>query len=97
MAGETIQEQFERFHEKHPDVYDLFKRFAWQLRMAGRPRFGAKAIYERIRWERMTSSAGDEEEVAKLPNNYTSRYVRLLIEEDESFAGFFRLARLRAR
>lgn len=93
----SIQEQFEAFHRRHPDVFELFRRYAWDLRHAGRKRFGAKAIMERIRWDRMTSSAGDPAEVAKIPNNYTSRYVRLLIEQDGSFAGFFRLARLRAR
>lgn len=88
----TIQEQFEAFHRAHPDVYELFKRFAQELRAAGRPHYGAKAILERVRWHYATSSASAEE--FKINNNYTSRYARLLIAECPEFADFFETRRL---
>ncbi|HEY7328515.1 MAG TPA: hypothetical protein VH592_12780 [Gemmataceae bacterium] len=92
----TIQERFEQFHAHHPDVYELFKRFAFELRCAGRQKYGAKSIMERIRWHVATSSAGDEEEEFKLNNIFTSRYVRLLINEHPEFAEFFELRRLQS-
>ena len=90
----TIQERFEAFHAAHPDVYALFRRFAGELRAAGRTRFGAKALAERIRWHYATTSGGGPD--FKLNNNFVSRYARLLAADDPAFEGFFERRRLRA-
>lgn len=90
----TIQERFERFHAGHPDVYSLFKRFAFELLRTGHRRYGAKSIMERIRWHVATSSGASED--FKLNNIYTSRYARMLIEEHPEFEGFFELRALQA-
>lgn len=82
----TIQAAFERFHAAHPDVFELFERYADQLLQAGRGHYGAKAIIERIRFDFATSSA---EEEFKTNNSFTSRYVRLLIQKRPEFADFF--------
>jgi len=90
----SIQQRFLLFHAAHPDVYALFKRFAFELRAAGRRCYGAKSLFERIRWHYATTSAkaGD----FKLNNVFSSRYARLLIAECPQFDGFFELRRLRA-
>jgi hypothetical protein len=91
----TIQERFEAFIAEHPDVPALFERFAREAREAGRKRFGAKAIAERIRWYFATSTTGD---VPKLNNDFTSRLARRLAEQEpETFGnGFFEFRELRA-
>ena len=38
------------FHLDNPEVFELFCRFAREAKAAGRERFGAHAIGERIRW-----------------------------------------------
>ena len=94
MKG-TLQERFEAFHAAHPEIYDEFKRLAERLYHQGRPHYGAKAIFEYIRLNRaLDGRAGDEE--YKINNNYTSRYVRVLIEEDHRFGAFFELRQLRS-
>lgn len=86
----SIQERFERFHAEHPEVYELFVRFASELRRAGRERYGAKSIAERIRWHYATSGGPD----FKLNNVFVSRYARKIIDEHPEFAGFFETRRL---
>jgi len=84
----NIVEKFFEYHKQNPEVYEMFKRFAYEARKRWR-HFGAKAIFERLRWETNVSSTGD----FKLNNNFPSAYSRLLILEDPSFRGFFELRR----
>lgn len=90
--GLTIQQEFEWFDRSNPEVYKLFKRFALAAKRSGRERFGAKAIVERIRWEYALRTDHPD---FKMPNNFTARYVRKLIEDMPEFEGFFALAKLR--
>ena len=92
-ATDPIQATFDKFHADHPDIYEMFKRFARQLRGAGRERYGAKSIMERIRWELATSSSGVDDGF-KINNNFTSRYARKLIVDDPTFESFFETRKL---
>ena len=83
---ETIQSAFLTFHYNNPQVYDLFKKFAYEARDAGFRHIGAKAIAERIRWQTMLETHGGG---WKVNNNYVSRYVRMLLDECPFFRGFF--------
>jgi len=89
----SIQEDFERFHASHPEVFALFHRFAIELLEAGHERGSANWILGRIRWfykvERR--SPGD----FKINDKFTSRYARRLMEEDERFQTFFETRTLR--
>lgn len=80
-----IVESFLDFNKKNPNIYQLFKRFALEVRETGRRHYGAKAIMERIRWEIEIQRNAD----FKINNNYTSCYTRLLIFFEPSFANFF--------
>jgi hypothetical protein len=92
---ESIQERFESWCARHPDVYEEFKKIACQLLDKRRKRYGAKAIVEVIRYHRAISGA-DETEPFKVNNNFTSRLARKLVDEDERFTDFFELRELRA-
>lgn len=87
----TLQEQFEEFHEKHPDVYNLFRQFASDLRKTGKESYGAKSIMERIRWHYATTSVN---ETFKINNNYTSRYARKLMSDQPEYKDFFETRQL---
>lgn len=75
-----------KFHEENPHVFELFKAFCADLRNAGRKRYGAKAIVERIRWHLDVETKGDQ---FKINNNFPAFYSRLLMIEDPSFVDFF--------
>jgi len=89
-----LDAQFQLYHISNPRVYDLFKRFAYEALMQGFHRFGAKAIMERIRWHELIEKGRNDFVVN---NNYTSRYVRMLMEEKPEFIGFFETRKMKSR
>jgi hypothetical protein len=82
-----IVDNFLTYHRQNPHVYEQFKRFAYELKKAGRSHFGAKAIAERIRFE--TAIKGNDD--FKLNNNYVACMARLMVFEDPTFSDFFQL------
>lgn len=82
---ETLDRRFERFVEENPHVYREFVRFAREARRAGL-RVGAKAVWERLRWELAIATTDAE---WKLNNSFTSRMARLAMEREPDLAGFF--------
>lgn len=88
----SIQQRFDEFDTAHPEVFDLFKQFAAELRRAGRTHYSADSILHRIRWHCDVNQQRDE--TWKINDHFSSRYARKLIAEDESFQGFFELRNL---
>jgi len=76
------------FHRDNPEVYKLFRRFALEAVASGRDYFGAKMIWERLRWYTMIETRG---EPYKLNNNHHSVYARMFIAEYPQHARFFQL------
>ncbi len=95
MKAESIQERFEHFDHAHPEIYEAFRTIAQDLFQRGREHYGSKAILEVIRYHRILSGL-DENEPFKINNNYSSRYARKLIGEDERFAQFKETRELRS-
>lgn len=77
---------FLAFHRDNPKVWKLFKRFSEQALQAGRERYGAHCIGERIRWH---TSVETKDPDFKLNDHHLPYYARLLAGTDERFAGFF--------
>ena len=75
---DSIQEQFERFHALHPEIYAEFRQIALNLLQRGRSHYGSKAILEVIRYHRILSGKS-ETEPFKINNTYSSRYARKLM------------------
>lgn len=93
--NESIQERFQRFDAQHPEIYQEFRQIAQELLRRGRAHYGSKAILEVIRYHRILSGKS-ETEAFKINNNYSSRYARKLIDEDERFFHFFELRELKS-
>jgi hypothetical protein len=92
---DRIQIAFERFHAENPHVFDMFTRFAMEMRQAGYSHGSAGLIFERIRWELRMETISDEN--VALNNNYRSRYARLFEDTYPEWKGFFRKRRLSPR
>lgn len=73
---DPIQVRFELFHTSNPHIFEAFYAAALDLKRQGRKRYGAKAIYEHMRFHQGLSTSGGD---FKLDNNFTSRYARLLL------------------
>lgn len=87
-----IDAEFRRFHSAHPEVYQLFVRFAEQAKRSNARRVGAKAIAERIRWECAVERTGDY----VVNNTFVSRYARLVASERPDLADLFETRRLKS-
>lgn len=61
---------FKQYHERNPQIYEEFKRFAFLLINRGHKKIGSKQVFERIRWESMIERI----DRYKVNNNYTADY-----------------------
>ncbi len=93
-GDDRIQANFEKFHAANPRVFELWKMFTMQMIRAGFKQGSASLVAERIRWETVISTTSDPP--VKLNNNYRSRYARLWMQENPTWAGFFRTRGLAA-
>ena len=92
-----LDAEFDRFVSENPHVYSRFRMIAVKLKARGHERWGAKGIWEVLRWELAVSTNAGATDVM-LNNNYTSRMARkLMADEPEDFAGFFEIRRLKGK
>jgi hypothetical protein len=83
-----MRADYEAFHRAHPEVWEMFERFALQkAREHGRTHYGAKSVMERVRWE--TEAGGGEP--FSINNNWTAFYARRFVH----VAGWTQDGRLR--
>ena len=76
------------------EVWRLFVQYACDAKAAGRQRYSAKAILERIRWHVSIETAGD---AFKINNNWAPDLARKLARElPDEFADFFETRERRA-
>ena len=91
---EEMREQVTQYHKKHPEVWDLFVSFAFQMIERGYKNYSAKAVFERIRWEKDAGGNGVTE--FKVGNNHPSFYARRFMRKYPEHDGFFRTRKQRS-
>jgi hypothetical protein len=77
----------EAYHQANPEVYELIKRFTFQVIAAGFEHYSITSIYERVRWHTMVETSGDP---FKINNNHRAYYARKFMEDHPEHRGFFR-------
>lgn len=93
--GQKLDYEFDKFISENPHVYEKFRMLAVKVKARGFERWGAKSLWEVLRWDLAVSSNAHADQ-PKLNNNYTSRMARKLMEEDhEEWDGFFELRKLK--
>lgn len=90
----TIQDKFEAYHKANPSIYNLFKRYTWEM-IRKRGKASSKLIINQIRWEININTKRQEGDF-KINDAFTSRYVRMLLENHPEISGYFELRNLRA-
>ena len=91
--AQILDVECDRFIKENPQIWQQFRMLAVKLKAKGIDRYGAKAIWEVLRYELALKSVTTGEKYA-LNNNHVSRFARKLMEE-EDFAGFFELRQLK--
>ncbi len=92
-AGVTIQERFEAFHAANLWVMEALERLTADYAARGRTRIGIKMLFEVLRWHYGRATVGDE---FRLNNNFSSRYVRALVDAHPEWEGMFAMRELKA-
>lgn len=91
--GATIQERFQAFHEQNPQVYAALRDLCLDRKRRGFRHWSIKCAWEILRWLGEMHTDGED---FLLPNDYHSRYARLLMEREPELDGFFTTRELRA-
>lgn len=99
VASDLVK-KFVAFHAANPDVYELFKRFAFEAIAAGHKTISSDMILHRIRWETdvATKAAGWEptsKRSLKINNTHSAYYARLFIIDHPGHAALFKLRKAR--
>lgn len=89
---EHFLKEFQEWHMMNPHVYELFKDYAFELLKAGRARYSARTVVERVRWHMDTQTTGAE---FRINNNYSPVYGRMFLIEYPQYAAFFELRAVR--
>jgi len=84
---DKLQQAFDKFDAENPQVWNAFKAVTLRVISSGFEHYGAKAIWEYIRFNFAMKTGGE----FKLNNNYTAFYARKFIEKYPQFEGFFEL------
>lgn len=92
-SEDSIERRFREFHEHNPRVYKQLVQLAREAKQAGRNRLGIKMLWEVVRWNLSKDLRYDE--AFKLPNDYHSRYARLIMEQERDLRGIFNTRKIR--
>lgn len=79
----------DKFHDKHPEVWDLFVQFTFERINRGFTHYSARGVWHRIRWETSAPHARDPKAKFKLSNNHTPFYARAFMKIYPQYKGFF--------
>jgi hypothetical protein len=83
---------FRDYHQDNPQVYEGFKSLVRRAKLRGHDHYGAKALFEVLRFETPVTGEGS----FKINNNFVSRYARMFEREYPEFKGFFEMRKLKS-
>lgn len=88
----SVKRKWWEWHKENPHVYDMFERFTLDAIAKGHKRLSAWLIVNRIRWETMVETQGDD---FKISNDFIAYYARLFMHNHPEHQGFFKTKQLR--
>lgn len=88
----TLREEFENWLDLNPDFYPLFAKFTYELIGSGVKKSSAWLVCNRIRWESMIKTVGNE---YKISNDFIALLARKFLSENPAHAGFFTIKEMK--
>jgi hypothetical protein len=92
LAG-SIQADFELFHRTNPQIYRALVRLARYHVGGGVSRVSIDYLYHILRWRMFLKTRGKEWH--KLNDHFTSRYARLMEQQERDLRGRITMRKLR--
>ncbi len=83
---------FEQYDKENPHIWALFIHYSSEAKKKGFKRYGAKSVFEVIRWHTPPNKGIP----FKINNNFTADYARKMEKEFPDFEGFFEKRTLKA-
>lgn len=92
-----MRDQVRAFHAAHPEAWELFVKFTFELIDRGFKNYGAQhGVFARIRWETDVVDV-DGNLTFKVNNNYSPFYARRFMKMYPQYDGFFRTRKQTSR
>jgi hypothetical protein len=82
----NLLNKFNDWHRDNPQVYELFKQFAFEAIIRGHKRLSAWLVVGRIRWETSIITHGDD---YKVSNDFIALYARKFMADYPQHECFF--------
>jgi len=82
-----LDDAFYAFHEANPHVYRMLVQMARKLKSRGIEHYSIRKLWHVMEWEYIFKVSPNSD--FRLNNNYTSRYARLIMEQEPDLDGFF--------
>jgi hypothetical protein len=89
----TIQEAFLEYHQANPHVYARLEQLSQEFIDLGVRRIGIDLFINQVRYERIRTTR--DAQGFKINQNFSSRYARLLLDNNPDWEGLFELRSLR--
>lgn len=83
---------FKKYDEENPQIWEAFKKYAFEAKAKGFKHYSANGIFEIIRWHTKVSGGGE----FKISNNYRPDYARKLMRIYPDYKDFFAIKPLKA-
>tara|TARA_R110000744_G_scaffold136983_2_gene247317 strand:- start:606 stop:1001 length:396 start_codon:yes stop_codon:yes gene_type:complete len=80
---------FIAYHNRNPDIYRLFIKYAGEVSGAGRSNYSARIIIERIRWHMAVETKSIDE--FKINDHHVPFYARMFMYDHPEMENFFEL------
>lgn len=85
-----LNREFNSFNRRNPSVYTKLLELSLRLKRVGASKYGMKALFEILRFNALLQS----DKKFELNNSYAPYYARLLMQNEPSLDGFFRIRTL---
>lgn len=92
MKTVDLDRKFRDFHKTNPHVYQILVRLAREAKQAGKTKISVVLLVQVARWEIMFQT--DSDDGFKINNSFTSRYARMIMDNEKDLDGFFELRKL---
>ena len=86
----VYESDFNIYHRRNPSVYSKLLELSLRLKRVGASKYGMKALFEILRFNALLQS----DKKFELNNNLAPYYARLLMKNEPSLDGFFRIRTL---